>query len=254
MNRMNALGLGGTAERGGGDGVTESSGTIEQKYTFPKLAHQPVLAWLRHVYVPHPLYYEGRVCSIYYDSPLFDHYDEKRNSDFLKTKVRLRWYERLGECTRAPQTHCFLELKQKVGAVRLKKRLELNIDTDILLADSLAAEELQRLPERLSELSHTRDRCLMPVMLIRYVRDRFIDPRTGSSIALDTEISCDQVNLRLIPATHPVHLGNGVLEIKGSNTVLPASLLPMRSVLTRQAFSKYGRCLEMLADPTVRSL
>jgi hypothetical protein len=253
MHHVNTVELAGTAESGGESGLTEHSGTIEQKYTILKLAHQPVLAWLRHVYVPHPLYHEGRICSIYYDSPMFDHYDEKRNGDFLKTKVRLRWYERPGERTRAPQTHCFLEVKQKVGAVRCKKRLELDIDTDVLLADSLASEALQRLPERLSELSHMPDRCLMPMMLICYIRRRFIDPRTSTSIALDTDISCDQVNLRYVPAAYPVHLDNGVLEIKGSQTNLPASLLPIRSALTRQAFSKYGRCLEMLADPNLRS-
>jgi hypothetical protein len=238
-----------TAEPVAGKVGSESSGSFEQKYTFVNLSHQPILAWLRHVYVPHPLYHEGFICSIYYDSPLFDHYEEKRNSEFLKTKVRLRWYEQSSESVRSPRTKCFLELKQKVGGVRQKKRLELSIDTKILRGDSLATEELQRLPERLFELTTTRDMCLMPMMQIRYFRQRFIDPRTGSSVALDTDISCDRVNRNYIPATHPVHLGNGVLEVKGDRKGLPDSLLPISSALTRDAFSKYGRCIEMLANP-----
>ena len=126
----------------------------------------------------------------------------------------------------------------------------MTLNTDALLSDSLSAEELQRLPERLSEVGYIPDVRLMPMVLIHYLRNRFVDPRTGSSIALDTEITCDRANMLYVSATHPVYLGNGVLEIKGSSARLPGSLLPVSSALKRCTFSKYGRCLEMLTDTT----
>lgn len=64
----------------------------ELKFVFRNGFAREIVSWLEGRCLPDPEYPKGRVNSIYYD--LRDHrlLDEKRNSDFLKTKVRLRWY------------------------------------------------------------------------------------------------------------------------------------------------------------------
>lgn len=51
-----------------------------------------VAAFLAAYCRPDPEHPGGRVSTIYYDTPELCLLGEKTNSDFLKTKVRLRWY------------------------------------------------------------------------------------------------------------------------------------------------------------------
>ena len=63
---------------------------IEQKYIFVEQQGDPILEWLHDFLIPDSEYYCGSVFSIYYDTPYMHLYDEKRNSDYLKSRVRLR--------------------------------------------------------------------------------------------------------------------------------------------------------------------
>ena len=60
------------------------------------------------------------ISSIYFDTVNHDFAMEKAASDYLKTKIRVRWYadsEGSGEIGK-----CFLEVKRKIGSTRLKQR------------------------------------------------------------------------------------------------------------------------------------
>ena len=69
-----------------------SDGDHEIKLVLPNRAARSLVRWLRSRCWPDPLYPAATVSSIYYDTPDWRLLREKVNSDFLKTKVRLRWY------------------------------------------------------------------------------------------------------------------------------------------------------------------
>jgi hypothetical protein len=66
---------------------------VEEKYVGGESLKARAQAWLEHACLPDPLFPEGTVTSIYYDTAALTSYDEKRQGDFLKTKCRLRWYD-----------------------------------------------------------------------------------------------------------------------------------------------------------------
>ena len=89
-------------------------------------SHQ-IFAGRQREYVKHELYEiypESRVQSIYLEAADARSYYEKVNSDFFKTKFRVRWYETKEGRPYSDdnQVPVFLEKKMKVGAKRLKRR------------------------------------------------------------------------------------------------------------------------------------
>jgi hypothetical protein len=232
----------------------ETCKDIEQKYIFLEPEKDGILDWLSSCMVPEQKYYSGYVFSIYYDTPYLDLYYEKRHSDYLKSKVRLRWYSDKSELDPDQEVRCFLELKRKYGILRQKSRIPFSLASGTLTHALLLNEEIANAPLRIQELAYTPPNRLVPILLVQYQRYRFVDPQTGSRIALDGNIRCTHVNSTYISGFPPVHLDMGVLEIKGAERQLPHSLNGVSSSLTREAFSKYARCCEHLMLPLSRRL
>ena len=128
----------------------------EQKYVFINQHQDMLLEWLEHCCIPDPAYHTGTVSSIYYDTPALSLYDEKRNGDFLKCKVRLRWYGDLEKVAPEIGVSCYFETKQKFGALCGKERMELKISAKRLAGDPLFDEQIQNLPARTYNLSGVR--------------------------------------------------------------------------------------------------
>lgn len=224
----------------------DDSGTIEQKFLFHSAAKDVLLEWLEFRLVRDPKYYCGPIISLYYDTPALRFYWEVRNGDFLKTKVRLRWYQ----TAFSPEqkiVNCFLEIKQKFGAQRYKRRQQLMLEPSTLIGDLFCRPALWSAPERMPELVLLARGPLVPVLIVEYERCRFIDPQSGSRIALDTRITCSRANSVYL-AGAPVMLAAGVLEVKGSLDSLPECLRPLQRHLRKRSFSKYARCCELLID------
>ena len=78
-----------------------------------------------------------------------------------------------------------------------------------------------------------------PMMLLRYRRDRFIEPLTQSRVSLDSEIAAVRVNPRFLSVTDRSPLATAVLEVKGGSDELPAVLRPLLALGGRKSsFSK----------------
>ena len=79
-----------------------------------------------------------------------------------------------------------------------------------------------------------------PVLLIRYRRDRFVEPLSRARVSLDAEIAAVAVGSRAISAPDLSALGPGILEVKGGDEMLPAALHPLLLLGARKrSFSKY---------------
>jgi hypothetical protein len=187
---------------------------------------------------PDAHYPTATVFTIYYDTPDLVLLSEKINSDFLKTKVRLRWYS-------TPPIHggtgTFLEIKSRVGTLRRKVRVETPFRQDALRAISLEDPRLIAVLELTRPLGVPVPSRLMPALLLRYERRRFVDPFSGSRISVDTDVEALAGNPRLLGHTFRVRLPQAVVEAKGADEALPRILDPLiRLGARRESFSKYA--------------
>ena len=220
---------------------------LEQKYAFVAAEQERLLEWLDYALVPDPIHPDGIVNSIYFDTPDLELYRQKRNSEFLKSKVRLRWYGAAAPFADAHEISSFLEVKRKIGTARRKQRTALTLTRES--ADLFLHTGLWAAAERALENGYAEHSMLVPIAHIQYRRRRYIDPESGARIALDSEICCPEVNRAFLAAEPPACLTAGVLEIKGTIRGLPQSLRAMAFLLQRTAFSKYAQCLEKLTYP-----
>jgi hypothetical protein len=236
------------AEAGGEAAVPQPS--FEQKFLFTPYHLAFVREHLARVLRPDPSYDEGQITSIYYDTPNLDFYWEKRASEYLKTKVRLRWYGRIAPSEE--EQNCFLEVKTKVGGTRQKIRYDMSLPKNALLSYDLSAPALRAATAVLLQHDDVLPQPLLPMIVVQYHRQRYVDPLTHARIALDTNIWCPAVNQLFIPGLPPVPVEGCVLEVKGSERDLQSWMGPIKRYVQRDAFSKYASCLERLLQPTGR--
>ncbi|MCB2215889.1 VTC domain-containing protein [Desulfofustis glycolicus] len=218
----------------------------ETKFTHSSYVTPGILRCLQLVCQPDDKYQKNVINSIYFDTHDYRFAMEKAASDYLKTKVRLRWYQDPSgaEC----EAGCFLEIKQKIGSMRKKKRIHLELDTNRLpgaVFDTGILSPIRKTIRALEPELSIYD--LTPQVLVSYTRYRFVDPVTASRIALDTEIKAKSSRSRFRRHAGEVWLKQSVLEVKGFHQELPRSL---RAVLGMQvkkdSFSKYYECFRRL--------
>ena len=177
------------------------------------------------------------VWTIYYDTPALASLGEKINSDYLKRKIRVRWYSDLDGCVSGP---AFVEAKFRMGTRRSKVRARLPYPADEIAGWDLQDPRLLSFPLLLREQGVLHQGSWQPMMLIRYRRDRFIEPFTDSRVSLDADISGSAANPRFLSAPDRSPLATAVLEVKGGGDELPAALRPLLALgLQKRSFSKF---------------
>jgi len=221
-----------------------SSPEHEIKYVLPEPRSGMVEAFLSRVCLPDPQYPDTIVASLYFDTPGLHLLRQKINSDYLKTKIRLRWYEEPGGEAPGP---AFAEAKFRIGTRRRKLRLETEYSAAWLKQQPLTRPELALLPRLLQELGAPLPQPMLPLVEVRYRRRRYVEPLSGSRIALDTDLSVGRSN----PVLAPRHTGQvpagAVLEVKGKDFHLPATLAAVGAFgCRRRSFSKYHACFQGL--------
>lgn len=226
------------------------AGEMELKHWVPAPHHAALSAWLALALRPHPLFPRTTICSVYFDTPELRLLEEKRQSDFHKTKHRIRWYAGAdGQPLPGP---AWLETKQKFGNLRRKTRRELPFSGEEAARRPLSdpwwcqwAREFSA-PDTPGAMGR-----LLPLLEVRYLRQRAVHPLyPGASFCFDSRIHCPRVHPCLGGQSSP-HLTEGVFEQKSPSSELlpPARPLP-RFGAQRSSFSKYERLmLRLLGDP-----
>jgi len=221
--------------------VNEPDGppNLETKYVFHRASAPKIICWLKGRVRPDKEYPAGIISSIYYDSRGWDFLNEKINSDYLKTKVRLRWY--LDFKTETPLGGSYIETKYKIGLRREKIRVLTGLTGKFLETIDLDHPELANLPSKLDgQGGITFKAHMFPVFIVRYHRLRYFDPITGTRISVDYNIHVPKINPRLKLRSNPFKMEQAVLEIKGDACSLPDWLTYLTSMGCRkQSFSKY---------------
>ncbi len=220
----------------------------ERKWVLPAIRAEVIRSFLAARLRPDPRHPGGWVVSLYFDTPDWRFLDEKRNSDYLKTKVRLRWYE--DDDRRSLGDHAFLEVKGKIGGRREKLRESVALDPDLVSGAPLSEARVRELLVRLRSRGVDLPAPLRPAFTIRYRRQRFLEPVCGARISLDDRIHVPSVNPLQVPSARRPRLDRAVVESKGPGPDPPRSLAALVELgCQRQAFSKYGECHSRLLDP-----
>lgn len=213
----------------------------ELKYVIANHRAKIIAGWLLKKCRPDPLYAAGRVSSIYFDTRQWNHLDEKLNSDYLKTKVRIRWYS--DYASRKVLPGAFLEAKFKIGSRRKKVRIPLDTDSEWLATVALEKPILSSLLRPLAAAGIIVQNQLLPAFQVNYTRRRFIDPLTGARLCVDWDIHAGRVNPLMVPHRNTKVLPDAVVEVKDKREILPDWLHQITALGGRKdAFSKYSQC------------
>jgi VTC domain len=225
--------------------LSPSGGERELKFTMPAARAQLARRRLETVCRRDPDFPSAIVWTIYYDTPAFVSLGEKVNSDYLKRKIRVRWYSDLEGRVEGP---AFVEAKLRVGTLRSKARVQLPYPAHEVARWDLQDARLGRLALLLRDQGVLGQDHWQPMLLLRYRRDRFIEPLTQSRVSLDAEIAAVRVNPRFLSGTDRSPLATAVLEVKGGSDELPAVLRPLLALGSRK--SSFSKLLVVYAHMT----
>jgi hypothetical protein len=225
--------------------VPRDASGFEIKYALPVSRAAAVAAWLDARCDPDPEYPEGHVRSLYFDTPGLRYLTEKVDGDFLKTKVRYRWYApHEGAPAAGP---VWLEIKQREALRRAKQRVR--VETQAAAMDVADPAGIDPAPAITWMRARGLDapESLRPTLAVAYQRSRWVDPITGTAVALDRAIQPRWVLGWSRPPTDALELRTAVVEFKGRDADLPAPLRGLLRFGCRQtSFSKYYRCYARL--------
>jgi hypothetical protein len=210
----------------------------ELKFAVPIERADHVRHWLESLCRPDAQHPDADVWTIYYDTPALASLDEKLNSDYLKMKVRVRWYSPPGGVARGP---AFIEIKRRVGNRREKTRLVLPMSAAELAGRALDDKVFAALPRLLAPTGTVLDASWQPMLALRYRRRRYVEVMSGARISFDTDIRATALNHRYLVARAEGPLRIAVVEVKGLSDVLPARLRPLIALgIRKQSLSKYA--------------
>lgn len=229
--------------------VLVEKGEFELKYTFLNLLSPYLEGWLSLNCLRDKRYPESRVQSIYFESSQLDSYMEKVNSDFFKSKFRVRWYEseRNGATNTSDDIPIYLENKMKIGTKRLKERWEETADFNKMKNKSLSSTYHTSWYNIFVDKLQKPLPYLQPFIQISYIRKRFIEKTSGCRLNLDYNIRIEKTNPLFLPPSLGLMLGNGVFEIKSSSSSPPSALSYLtQNVVKTARFSKYEQCVSAI--------
>ncbi len=220
----------------------------EIKFAVPASAAGSLRTWIGAVCRPDAAHPPGRVTTVYFDTPSLAFLSEKIDSDYLKTKVRVRWY---GPSDSRAST-VFAEVKHRIGNRRDKARVMLDVAAADLARWPLWDARWPVLLAGLREAAPPLPSHLTPVLTLTYTRHRFDDPAAAARVTLDSDIQATAVNIARVQGHAPVGLADVVFEYKSRSFDLPAHLAPVvRFGARRQAFSKYLVCYQAVTRLTL---
>ena len=189
------------------------------------------------------------VSSVYFDTHDWLFAAEKASSDYLKTKVRLRWYEKPAFNKNKGASKCFLEFKRKIGSKREKNRILMPFSGDRAL-ESLQEDKSQTLiRQQIAEKApDLLGYDINPKFVVRYNRHRYFEPFSQTRVSLDTNIQAFSVDRGFAQVFSKIRLNQSVLEVKGNCDDLPIALRNIHAInLKKAAFSKYYESFILLS-------
>ncbi len=200
---------------------------------------------LRQMCRPDAQYPQGRINTLYFDTPDLDQHTRSSTGDFRKDKVRIRWYDAPRED--ADSVPVYVELKSRRGFATSKRRLGMDAPPANLLPANLGGGIIPQavLLDTLAGFGHQAGGPLRPIIVVTYWRRRFTEAFTGVRVSLDTAIRSSMVAPELGGGERDLPLRGGVIEVKGPAFELPPTLRRISLLdVDWSRFSKYSHCID----------
>lgn len=213
----------------------------ELKFTHENHSSAAVKRSLDHICIADKEFQNNTVNSVYFDTHDWMFALEKASSDYLKTKVRLRWYQKTRQSNDKNPSKCFLEFKSKIGSKREKSRVLMPFSgknvMQSLQTDENKALIQQYIAEKAPSLVGFN---IKPKFVVKYNRHRYFEPLSQTRVSLDTNIQAFSVDRSFAQIFSKIRLNQSVLEVKGNCDALPVALRTIHAAnLKKAAFSKY---------------
>ncbi len=191
--------------------------------------------------------------SIYFDSPDYRFYQEKREGELVRLKPRLRFYRPAPE---AEPEAAFLELKGRYDRIVAKRRGAIELDfAERLLSDCLVEPDPKAMESKaVREFYYLARRyCLVPCVTVLYHRVAYFGAfYPNIRVTFDRVIRCSRYtgsrnsDDALIYAIPPDQL---IVELKYNDKVPRLLLRRFNSLgLQQVTFSKFGVAMERTHD------
>lgn len=219
---------------------------FETKYVVPRWRVRPLAAWLEAHCITDAQYPSGCVRTLYFDTDTFLLMAEKVDGNFHKTKVRLRWYA--SSATAPAVGSAWAEIKQKIGASRVKTRIEMRHYAKRVDEGDPDGIDVDRVIDVVRRQGLNLPASTSPALAVSYMRTRWVEPRTGLRLALDDAIQPTWVRGYGPVLRDAFELSVGVLELKGGDREMPPALVRAVAAVGayKTAFCKYSECYARL--------
>jgi len=216
---------------------------FEVKYITHNTSADKVRTYLDSHFQADPQYPKAIITSIYFDTHNMHYLTEKVQSDHIKSKYRIRWYQDIQ--TYRPSDVCFLEFKHKINLKRFKRREKLE---NIYFDQPFDSRVFDQIFSDFRALNGEVLPHLYPSLVVSYTRSRYVIPELDLRICLDSHINLKDYNKTLLKKNkRDQYLEQCVFEMKGMETELPPQLRGLNFFdFRKDSFSKYEQCYEQL--------
>lgn len=235
---------------------------VEQKFFVAPGRESLAFALLRRTCREDPEYPVGQVNSLYFDTADLDQHQRSDSGEYEKDKIRVRWYGEthdphrasgpLSDGTDGDSVSIWLELKSRRGFASTKQRVCVDAPQAALAHAVLGRGIVSRatLMRTITGFGFFSRSPLHPVIAISYWRYRFVEPRTGFRISIDSRIRSSTVMPGIGSGERGLELPGAIVEIKGAVFDVPSSLRPIAEIGSSWTrYSKYSSSLDGHAAP-----
>lgn len=199
------------------DNCTENSNNFvepqesryERKFLIDDLSLHEVINIIKmHPAMFNDIYQQRYINNIYYDTPDFTNYLDNIEGNSVRTKYRIRWYEKFfGKLIRA-----VFEIKSKNGYVGKKNVFKIN---DFKLKENVNTSQLKNLLKDPQLPEHLKNLPIIPTLINRYSRKYFQSFDHQFRITLDSDFSFLGVTKKKLNLLHGIKDNHMViLELK----------------------------------------
>ena len=220
----------------------------ELKFTFESSVAASIKYGVESVCIADEAFSENVISSVYFDTSDWVFAMDKASSDYLKTKVRLRWYRDERANRESTSSKCFLEFKRKIGSKRTKKRVLMPFDGEEAISRLQEGGCMDMIRGHISENAPDLVGFFIePKFVVRYKRSRYYEPFSDTRISFDTDIHAFSVGRNFAQFSADIILNESVLEVKGVCDDMPQALRSFHAGrLRKAAFSKYYESFKLL--------
>jgi len=220
----------------------ENRARHEIKYVAPATSAAALESLLATCCDPDPEYPDNVIYTVYFDSHTMQALAGKQNGDYMKQKVRMRWYgESPDGRVDGDQVPAWLETKNREGASGWKTRINLRLPSTAVQRESFSPETIA------GAVAGHVPQMLSPAVWLQYRRKRLVFVDGVHRVSIDEAITGLWLREDMPCLPHTAELPFTIVEVKGPERDIPHLHGLIGRFARKSAFSKYEICARYLS-------